>query len=223
MFLYQLESVEKNAWFNGSSTSLGERREKNWGISWNRSTPQVQAAQGVFQSSIIEFKDPVSRKGNMELCMCGFNAHDQLPSGKQQPNQDIFQFEKAYRSPHVAVLCALWSSTLIEVDGSLMHHGFRPSSQEPVLIEGPPTRNIKTIFGDTSGVLGALTTDGSLHVYHASPGKTPEFKKHRFDSDSFIVRQNLAIDHLAISVNGEVCICTSRPLSLSSYPSLCPN
>jgi len=162
----------------------------------------------------------------MELYMCGFNAHNQLPSRKQHQIQDLFQFEKGYRSPQLEVRCALWSSVVIEVDGSFMHHGFRPSSQSPVLIEGPPTRNIKAIFGDTSGVLGTLSTNGSLYKFDSKPGKTPELKKHRFNEDSFIIRQNLAIDHLAISDNGEVCICTSTsyclllfsvPLSISTY------
>lgn len=154
--------------------------------------------------------------------MCGFNAHNQVPSNAHHQNQDIFQFEKTYRSPDLSVRCALWSSTVIEIDRSLMHHGFRPSSRSPVLIEGPPTRNIKAIFGDTIGVLGALTTDGSLYIFHSNPNKIPELKKHRFGENTFIVRQNLAIDHLAISDNGEVCICTNSASRKRSLAGLSP-
>lgn len=103
-------------------------------------------------------------------------------------------------------------------DGSLVHEGFRMSGLDPTFIEGPPPRNIRTIFGDTSGVLGALTTDGSLYVYHDEPAVTkgPRLKRYRFDEDSFIAKQNLAIDHLAIADNGEVCIITSTRQRASS-------
>ncbi|KAK4692076.1 hypothetical protein P7C71_g5058, partial [Lecanoromycetidae sp. Uapishka_2] len=158
----------------------------------------------------------------MELYICGFNAHYQLPNKKQSHNQDILQFEKAYRSPHLNVRCSLWSSTVIEVDGTLTHHGFLPSSHSPIHIEGPPTRNIKAIFGDTSGILGALTTDGSLYRFCLVQDKPPEFKKHHFSETSFIVRQNLALDHLAISDNGEVCICTNSASRKRSLAGLSP-
>lgn len=147
----------------------------------------------------------------MELYMCGFNAHQQLHLDEENPRDDITQFHKVHRSPHLGVRCALWSSTVVESDGKLIHSGFRRPRSGPIPVDGPPTRNIKTIFGDTSGVLGALTTDGSLCVYHddSHPTKCPEFKKHRFAEDSFIAKQNLAIEHLAIADSGEVCIITS--------------
>lgn len=151
----------------------------------------------------------------MELYVCGFNAHHQLLDSDRD---EIVQFEKARRSPQFRVRCALWSCTVVEDDGSLFHSGFRTSGLDPVLIEGPPTRNIKIIFGDTSGVLGALTTDGSLFVIHDDPSVTegPVLKRYRFEEDSFISKQNLAIAHLAISDNGEVCIITSARQRSSS-------
>ena len=147
--------------------------------------------------------------------MCGFNTHHQLAHDENSHSEEITQFRKVLRSPRLSVRCALWSSTVIESDGILMHRGYRPSGLDPALIDGPPTRNIKSIFGDTSGVLGALATDGSLHLYHdgSSQGKVcSELKRHRFPEDSFIVRQSLAIEHLAIADNGVVCICTSASL-----------
>lgn len=151
----------------------------------------------------------------MELYVCGFNAHHQLIRSSRD---DFTQFQKACRSPYLQVRCALWSCTVVENDGSLIHNGFRLSGLDPMLIEGPPPRNIKVIFGDTSGVLGALTTDGSLYVYYDEPivTKGPELKKYHFDEDSFISKQNLAIDHLAIADNGEVCIITSARQRVSS-------
>ncbi|MCJ1452973.1 hypothetical protein MMC28_003318 [Mycoblastus sanguinarius] len=147
----------------------------------------------------------------MELYMCGFNAHHQLNHKEQHHDEEITRFEKVNRSPHVDVRCASWSSTVIESDGSLVHLGFRQSGLRPVWIDGPPLRNIKTIFGDTSGVLGALTTDGSVYLYHddSGHGRSPELKKHRFNGESFLVQQGLAVEYLAIAENGEVCICTN--------------
>ena len=143
----------------------------------------------------------------MELYMCGFNAHHQLI---QNSSGDVFQFKKILRSPHISIRCALWSSIVVESDGDLVHRGFRLSGMGPLTIEGPPTRSIKTIFGDTSGVLGALTTDGSLYLFrdNTAAGQSLELKKHHFSEESFIQSQNLAIDHIAIAENGEVCIIT---------------
>ena len=151
--------------------------------------------------------------------MCGFNTHCQLDHDQADHNDKITQFREVSRSPHLNVRCALWSATVIQSDGTLLHQGYRPSGIYPTLIDGPPPRNIKSIFGDTSGVLGALATDGSLYIYHdASPGSVdPQFKKHRFLDDSFIAQQSLAIEHLAIADNGVVCICTS-----ASLPTLAP-
>jgi len=145
----------------------------------------------------------------MELYMCGFNAHHQLIHGR---NEDVMQYTRICRSPQLKVRCALWSSTLIEADRVLMHRGFRLQGSDPIIIEGPPARHLKSIFGDTSGVLGALTTDDSLYVHQDKPGATQslELKRHHFDEDSFIQTQNLAIDYIAIADNGEVCIITSK-------------
>ena len=149
--------------------------------------------------------------------MCGFNAHHQLYHSKTRHEDEVHQFEKVDRAPKVEVRCAFWSSTVIESDGCLVHQGFRQSGLDPTVIDGPPLRNIKIVFGDTSGVLGALTTDGSVYLYHdgSATRKGPELKKHRFNEECFLVQQGLAIEQLAIAENGEVCIHTSpsHPLS----------
>ncbi len=91
--------------------------------------------------------------------MCGFNTHHQLNHDPDHHNDEILKFRKVLRSPRLNVRCALWSSTVIQNDGTLLHQGYRPSGLCPTLIDGPPPRNIKSLFGDTSGVLGALATE----------------------------------------------------------------
>lgn len=164
----------------------------------------------------------------MELYLCGFNAHHQLDHDQDHHNDEITLFKKVMKSPRLNVRCALWSSTVIQRDGTLLHKGYRPSELCPTLIDGPPPINIKTIFGDASGVLGALTTDGSLCLYHHGSGSKvgPKFKKHRFPEDSLIVQQSLAIEHLAIADNGEVCCTHStarKRYSSGDTPSLSDN
>ena len=144
----------------------------------------------------------------MELYVCGFNAHNQL---LLDSDHEILQFTKILRAPQLAVQCMLWSSTVIENDGDLFHRGFRPVGIGSVALEGPPSRNIKTFFGDTSGVLGALAKDGGLYVMQNDPDTDHDLKlkRHHFKEQSFIHSQHLAIDHLAIADNGEVCVITS--------------
>ena len=124
--------------------------------------------------------------------MCGFNTHHQLDHDQDLHNDEITKFRKVLRSPRISVRCALWSSTVVESDGTFLHQGYHPLGLNSTLIDGPPPRNIKSIFGDTSGVLGALSTDGTLYLYHyGSHGRdSPEFKKHRFTENSFIVQQS---------------------------------
>ena len=146
----------------------------------------------------------------MELYMCGFNAHQQLVDQEYQ-HENILNFKKVYQSPYIRVRCVLWSCTVVEDDGSLVHRGFRASGLDPVSIDGAPPRNIKTLFGDVSGIIGALTKNGSIHLFADDIDQSDgwRLRKHRFDADNFLSRQNLIIDHIGIADNGEVCICTS--------------
>lgn len=148
--------------------------------------------------------------------MCGFNAHHQLVDQAHQSNENILRFEKVYESPFIRVRCALWSCTVVEDEGSLVHRGFRTSGLDPVSVDGAPPRNIKMLFGDVSGVLGALTKGGSIYLFTSDMDESNgrRLRKHRFDTNNFLSRQNLIIDHLAIADNGEVCICTSMLLFL---------
>lgn len=146
--------------------------------------------------------------------MCGFNAHHQLVDLEHQNNENIPRFQKVYQSPDIRVRCALWSCTVVEDDGSMIHRGFRASGLDPVSVDGAPPRNIKAFFGDASGVLGALMKGGSIHLFtdYRDESNGCRLRKHRFDADNFLSKQNLIIDHIAIADNGEVCICTSMSL-----------
>ena len=148
------------------------------------------------------------RVSSMLLYMCGFNPHRQL---SRETEENISKFQRVCRSPQFKVWCALWSANVIEDDTTLIHCGYCPPKLDETIIDGPPSRNLKAIFGDLGGVLGALSTDGSLYIFHnrSEGGHSPVFKKHRFDEESFIARQNLAIDHIAIADNGEVAVITS--------------
>ena len=147
--------------------------------------------------------------------MCGFNAHYQLVEHGYQNNENVLKFEKVCQSPHIRVRCVLWSCTVVEDDGSLIHRGFRALGMDPVSVDGAPPRNIKTLFGDASGLLGALTKGGSIHLFtdDIDEFNSGRLRKHRFSTDNFLSRQNLIIDHIAIADNGELCICTSMSLS----------
>ena len=146
--------------------------------------------------------------------MCGFNAHYQLVDHEHQNNENILKFEKVYESSYIRVCCALWSCTVLKDDGSLVHRGFRTSGLDPISVDGAPPRNIKTLFGDASGMLGALTKGGSIYLFTDDTDESNgwRLRKHRFDADNFLSRQDLIIDHIAIADNGEVCICTSMSL-----------
>ena len=148
--------------------------------------------------------------------MCGFNAHHQLVGPEHHSDEDILKFRRICQSPYLKVRCALWSCTIVENDGVLIHRGFRTSGLSSISIDGPPPRNIKTFFGDVSGMIGALTKDGSVLLFSDDPGQLNDsrLRKYRFDENSFLFQQNLIVEHLTIANNGEVCTCTSMLLIL---------
>lgn len=161
----------------------------------------------------------------MELYACGFNAHQQLIRKSEHDHDDLLRFERILKAPNINVRCVLWGATIIESenDSSLIHRGFRASGTNPVAINGPPSKNIKSLFGDTIGLLGGLGTDGSLYLFvddTENVGRGPELKKHDFSDGNSIRKRGLAIEHLAISGGGEVCVCisTSNSPILSHIP-----
>ena len=144
----------------------------------------------------------------MELYASGFNSHGQLrPNSKTLSPDDLLTFQKIAEGSTIRVRCALWSATVIEVDDRLLFRGFHQTGIIDSTISGLAVSNIKSVFGDTSGVLGALTNDGEIWRFVLRAGILM-FVKHEFPSKCFLVQHGLCIDHFAIADNGQVCIST---------------
>ena len=152
----------------------------------------------------------------MELYAAGFNVHRQLlPDGGDPPANDILRsFSRVLRtdSPRVKIWAALWSATVIEVDGQLMHWGYNQlfGSNEPTNIEleqGISLGDLKHVFGDLSGVLGALSTDGRMLTMQ-DEGSRSVLKTCRWSEDAFCAHEGMKIQHIAVADSDEVCICT---------------
>lgn len=150
----------------------------------------------------------------MELYASGFNSHGQLrPNPRKLSPDDLLTFQKIAEGGTIRVLCALWSATVIEVDGRLLFRGFDESGMLDSFISGLAANQIKSVFGDTSGILGALTQEGEIWRFVSRAGSLV-FVRHEFSAGCFLVRRALCVDHLAIADNGQVCISTRSPTNL---------
>ena len=142
---------------------------------------------------------------NMELHTCGFNSHKQLLP--KSANEDLLGFCQNFKGNYVRVLGSFWSSTVLQTEDRILHLGCRPSgSCKPCYILGLDASKIVSLFGDTSGALGAITTEGSLYgVEEGQEGERGlEFVK---------VEAASSVKHLAIQENGQVCVCSkSAPI-----------
>lgn len=141
----------------------------------------------------------------MELYACGFNAHGQLKFSNltEDSPKDIYSFRKILSGSSIRLLFAGWSTTVVEVDGVL-----RSNRGMIRLPTGCSAQGISSVFGDHTGTLGALTSDGVLLVHKdgedgeeltlasSSPLSSP---------DSAIPR----IAHLTVSGIGEISISPS--------------
>lgn len=144
----------------------------------------------------------------MTLYACGFNAHGQLlPSSSGQNPENLHTLQKIAEGDQIRVCCALWSATVLEIDGALIFRGYHRSQLQNCEIEGPPASDFTTIFGDTSGVLGAVTRDGGFWTL-CSQSSLPEFKKHV--QNTFLDSENLVLDHIAIAGNEQVCMAAHK-------------
>lgn len=137
----------------------------------------------------------------MKVYACGFNAHNQLGFEPLQIRlDDIDQFVCIYKARHVKLQCALWSSTVLEVDGELVLRGSQHTAINEGLIRLGACQ-VSRLYGDHTGVLGALAKDGSIWSLKANQDSlqmVPE-RGHQI--------AKAAIQHIAIAGNGEVCIC----------------
>ncbi|MCJ1362986.1 hypothetical protein MMC16_002092 [Acarospora aff. strigata] len=190
----------------------------------------------------------------MELYATGFNAHSQLtfptspapsspspspvfspsPSAAPSPTsspqkspQDIHKFRKVLTGTSIRLLFAGWSTTVVDVDGTLR------SSNDGVirLPAGISAADIKAVFGDHTGVLGALTRGGEVLVYkdgeddHDEAGRGGElcFKRHEegaVDTKTKTSRPTTtSIAHLTMSGTGLICVSPSSAPSSTSTAS----
>ncbi|MCJ1305161.1 hypothetical protein MMC08_007975 [Hypocenomyce scalaris] len=138
----------------------------------------------------------------MDIYACGFNAHNQLNfDSLHKRSDDIDQFERICRGRNVRLLCALWSSTALEVNGELVLRGSQHTSTNRGLIQGLGAGDISRLYGDHTGVLGAVAKDGSIWTLtdnHHSLSLVKE--RHHHKAQAFV-------EAIAIAGNGKVCIC----------------
>lgn len=137
----------------------------------------------------------------MEIHACGFNAHNQLSfESVDNDPKDIDQFACIYMARHIKVLCALWSTTVLEVDGELVLRGSQHTALNRGLIR-LDTCDVSRLYGDQTGVLGALAKDGSIWSLKAAETSL------QMVPERFHRKAEVPIQHIAIAGNGEVCIC----------------
>lgn len=164
---------------------------------------------------------------SMELYACGFNAHNQLTFGHTPEGtpKNIYRLQKILSGTSIRLLFTGWSTTVVEVDGTL-----RSNTGALKLPAGCSASDINSVFGDHTGVLGALTTDGDLLVCKDDDGD--ELIVARAESGSNPDDASLRIAHLTISGTGKICISpfpstssnspSEQPLSPSTSPPTLP-
>ena len=168
----------------------------------------------------------------MELYASGFNAHHQLQH-RNESSEDLNSFtlvEKVtdyHRASPIKIWAALWSATVLELDGVLLHWGQSgewDDTSHLTIAAGNDvsSENVRQFFGDASGVLGALRNDGDCFVFSGSEG---EHKVNRNLSlhTRKIRGERVDYHHVAIAENDELCICTrsrkSREIVLHVFAS----
>ena len=157
----------------------------------------------------------------MQLYSTGFNAHHQLNPHNPQPDSTISTFQLVIDSPssprdNIKIHAALWSVTVLEINSQLYHYGYNGrDNSTPVPITGQDARNVKTIFGDVSGVLGAVGRDGIVYVFQSNgeeergqEGNGLVFRPHAWPESSFVVKMELGVEFVVVADNEEVCLCT---------------
>lgn len=189
----------------------------------------------------------------MELYASGFNAHGQLLPAHSP--HDLLAFRRiASGTSTIRVRCATWSATVLEIDGVLELRGYLPGEgrdeaderggkSKVAVLRGLPADGIKTIVGDASGVLGALTTEGEIWVLdgrggrddrevggpNGSTARSLSWVRHDLDlgalqaSAGFPAREGgeMVIDQIAVAGNDRVCTSAHTRKPLPSKPARC--
>ena len=150
-----------------------------------------------------------ARPRNQTLYACGFNAHGQLLSAPRgvEP-EDLYSFIKIAEGDEIRVRCILWSLTILEIDGTLILHGFQNTSNRNCKIKGPPPDSIKIITGDNVDIV-AVTENGAVWTLDLTLYR-PAFSK--LKQMTAVELEGWVVDHIAIAGNEEVCIATHKKI-----------
>jgi len=154
----------------------------------------------------------------MELYACGFNAHGQLnfSTSTDDSPKDFYKLRRILTGTSIRLLVAGWSTTVVEVDGTL-----RSNRGVIKLPTGCSTQDISSVFGDHTGILGALTLNGALLVHRDSEdGEELNLASSLPSSSPYNAIPRIA--HLAVSGIGVICISPSTsgamlPANTSNY------
>lgn len=142
----------------------------------------------------------------MELYAAGFNAHHQL---SQDSNESLTSFTKVATGKSIRIISTLWAVTILEIDGNIFHRGYHSSGKPELPISGVPAEDIKSAFGDLSGVVGSLTNDGNLLEFLWNREKSDELKIKRSD-EKWFQKDGGKIECMSVAGCGEVAVVTSR-------------
>lgn len=153
----------------------------------------------------------------MELYAAGFNGHSQLLPAPSPPT-DLLTFQKIASGTTIRVLCAVFCATVLETDDLIRFRGFHDSGITDAVISGLPAREIRSVFGDTSGVLGALTMTGEFWRLGEREGGLG-FVREEVPLVEWLAREGVVIDRIAVADNDQVCLSTRSSTSLPSFPS----
>ncbi|KAL9100207.1 MAG: hypothetical protein Q9163_004390 [Psora crenata] len=146
----------------------------------------------------------------MELYATGFNEHQQLISHNVDDHGDITTFQHVHSVPtgRIKVWAALWSATVIESQGQLWHYGCSGSRTMTTSIKGLEVEDVRSVFGDLSGLLGAVGKDGSLYVFYPDPRESmvvrPVFRRHKWLGGKGFAKQGWKLEHVAVADSDDI-------------------
>lgn len=120
----------------------------------------------------------------MRHYVAGFNLHGQLSSRSVKEN--FHSFEHEWKDSNLQFVCSFWSVSVLQKDDTFYVFGYMSGEKSSSFIRGLPASRTSKVFGDTSGVRGALDNDG--HLYEIKPIVLPgedglEPIEHRLDFD----------------------------------------
>ncbi|KZF19936.1 RCC1/BLIP-II protein [Xylona heveae TC161] len=159
----------------------------------------------------------------MELYACGFNAHNQLTFNetREADPKDIPQLRRLLSAEYIDILFTGWSNLVLDVDHVLKLNGARldGSSTSPnystiqnIQKENAPEKeDVRTIFGDHTGVLGGLNRTGKILIFDPEHST---FKPHNPPGPA------ASKTHLSIAGNGKVATCYEESYSDPEAPPL---